>query len=191
MIFIVVNSPQIGDLSYRQLAFKGGGYLFFMTLVLPLFFFLTPSWLYNEQQRLNVFDTIRLFLTRFKQPVAGSLVAPTNENLSDMERIITYIEKEKPYLQVNFSLHNISQVLNIPHIRISNAFNQQLNTSFPVYRNKLRLAHTISLIYDGAHLTNSIEGIAVLSGFKSMSIFYSAFREEHRMTPTEWIKKNL
>ncbi|MDP4905051.1 MAG: helix-turn-helix domain-containing protein [Algoriphagus sp.] len=191
MIFIVVNSPQIGDLSYRQLAFKGGGYLFFMALVLPLFFFLTPSWLYNEQQRLNVFDTIRLFLTRFKQPVAGSLVAPTNENLSDMERIITYIEKEKPYLQVNFSLHNISQVLNIPHIRISNAFNQQLNTSFPVYRNKLRLAHTISLIYDGAHLTNSIEGIAVLSGFKSMSIFYSAFREEHGMTPTEWIKKNL
>ena len=191
MIFIVVNSSQTGGLSYRQPAFKGGEYLFFMALVLPLFFFLSPSLLYNEQQRLNVFEKIRLVLTRFKQPIARPLVAPANENFSDMERIVTYIEKEKPYLQVNFSLHNISQVLNIPHIRISNAFNHQLNTTFPVYRNKLRLAHTISLMHDGTHLTNSIEGIAVLSGFKSMSIFYSAFREEYGMTPTEWIRKNL
>jgi AraC-like DNA-binding protein len=191
IIFISVNSPQTGSWNYRQPSFEGGGYLFFMALVLPLFFFLTPSWLYNEQQRLNIFDTIRLFLTRFKQPVAGPLVAPPNESFSDMERIITYIEKEKPYLQVNFSLHNISQVLNIPHIRISNAFNQQLNTSFPVYRNKLRLAHAVSMMREGAHLTYSIEGIAARSGFKSRSIFYLAFKEEHGMTPTEWIKKNL
>jgi AraC-like DNA-binding protein len=162
-----------------------------MALVLPLFFLLTPSWLYNEQQRLNIFDTIRLFLTRFKQPEAGPLVAPPNESFSDMERIITYIEKEKPYLQVNFSLHNISQVLNIPHIRVSNAFNQQLNTSFPAYRNKLRLAHAVTMMREGALLTNSIEGIAFLSGFKSRSIFYLAFKEEYGMTPTEWIKKNL
>ena len=191
IIFIVVNSPQRGGWNYRQPSFEGGGYLFFMALVLPMFFFLTPSWLYNEQQRLNIFDTIRLFLTRFKQPVAGPLVAPPNENLSDMERIVSHIEKEKPYLQVNFSTHDISQVLNIPHIRISNAFNQQLNTSFPVYRNKLRLVHAISLMREGAHLTNSIEGIAARSGFKSRSIFYLAFKEEHGMTPTEWIKKNL
>lgn len=191
IIFIVVNSPQRGGWNYRSPSFDGGGYLFFMALVLPMFFFLTPSWLYNEQQRLNVLDTIRLFLTRFKQPVAGPLAGPTNENLSDIERIVSHIEKEKPYLHVNFSMHDISQVLNIPHIRISNAFNQQLNTSFPVYRNKLRMAHALSLMREGAHLTYSIEGIAARSGFKSRSIFYLAFKKEHGMTPTEWIKKNL
>jgi AraC-like DNA-binding protein len=108
-----------------------------------------------------------------------------------MERIVSHLEKEKPYLQVNFSTHDISQVLNISHIRVSNAFNQQLNTSFPVYRNKLRLAHAVSMMREGAHLTYSIEGIAARSGFKSRSIFYLAFKEEHGMTPTEWIKKNL
>jgi AraC-like DNA-binding protein len=40
-------------------------------------------------------------------------------------------------------------------------------------------------------LTISIEGIAERSGFKSKSIFYAAFKEEHGMTPTEWMKKNL
>ncbi len=191
IIFIVVNSLQTGGWNYRQPSFEGGGYLFFMTLVLPMFFFLTPSWLYNEQQRLNVFDTIRLLLIRYKQPLAGPLVAPTNENLSDVERIVSHIEKEKPYLQVNFSTHDISQVLNIPQIRISNAFNKQLNTSFPVYRNKLRMAHALSLMREGVHLTHSIEGIGAKSGFKSRSIFYLAFKQEQGMTPTEWIKKNL
>jgi AraC-like DNA-binding protein len=191
MIYILVNSPQTDGFIFKQSAFKGDGYLFFITLLLPLSFFLMPSWLYNYQERMNVFDKIRLLLKRFREPAIGTLEASKYEKAADMERIVTYIEKEKPYVQVNFSLHDISQVLNIPHIRVTNAFNQQLKTSFPVYRNKLRLAHAISLLRDGAHFTNSIEGIAARSGFKSRSIFYLAFKEEYGMTPTEWIKKNL
>ena len=53
------------------------------------------------------------------------------------------------------------------------------------------MAHAISLLRRGAHLNTSIEGIAERSGFKSKSIFYSAFKEEYDMTPTEWMKKNL
>jgi AraC-like DNA-binding protein len=53
------------------------------------------------------------------------------------------------------------------------------------------VAHAISLLREGAHLTISIEGIAERSGFKSKSIFYAAFKEEYNMTPTEWMKKNL
>jgi AraC-like DNA-binding protein len=60
-----------------------------------------------------------------------------------------------------------------------------------VYRNKLRVAHAISLLRDGAHLKTSIEGIAEMSGFKSKSIFYTAFKEEYGTTPSEWIKKHL
>ncbi len=34
-------------------------------------------------------------------------------------------------------------------------------------------------------------GIRARSGFKSLSIFYAAFKEEYNMTPTAWMKKNL
>jgi AraC-like DNA-binding protein len=104
---------------------------------------------------------------------------------------VAYIETEKPYVKVSFSLHDLSQALNIPRIRVTNCFNKDLNTSFPVYRNKLRVADAISLLRAGTHLTISIEGIAERSGFKSKSIFYAAFKEEYNMTPTEWMKKNL
>jgi AraC-like DNA-binding protein len=53
------------------------------------------------------------------------------------------------------------------------------------------LAHAISLLRAGTHLTISIEGIAERSGFKSKSIFYAAFKEEYGMPPTDWMKKNL
>ena len=113
------------------------------------------------------------------------------EKSEDLERILAYLETKKPYVQVSFSLHELSQALNIPHSRVTTCFNKELNTSFPSYRNKLRLAHAISLLRTGAHLNTSIEGVAERSGFKSKSIFYAAFKEEYGMTPKDWIKENL
>jgi AraC-like DNA-binding protein len=189
--YVLFNSPKKGELIFRQVAFEDNGAFFFMPLLLPLSFFLIPSWLYTDLEGVHAKDKIRAYLKGLWQREAVPTAAATAEKSADLERIIAYIEMEKPYVQVDFSLHDLSQALNIPHIRVTNFFNKELNTSFPAYRNKLRLAHAISLLHQGAHLNTSIEGIAERSGFKSKSIFYAAFKEEYNMTPTEWMKKNL
>ena len=189
--YALINSPVKGELIIRQVAFEDNGFVFFMPLLLPLSFFLIPSWLYTDLEGVHAFDKIRAFLQGLWQRAAGHHAAASAEKSADLECILTYIETEKPYVKVDFSLHDISLAVNIPRIRVSNCFNKELNTSFPAYRNKLRVAHAISLLRRGAHLTTSIEGIAERSGFKSKSIFYSAFKEEYDMTPTEWMKKNL
>ena len=189
--YALINSPVKGELIIRQVAFEDNGFVFFMPLLLPLSFFLIPSWLYTDLEGVHAFDKIRAFLQGLWQRAAGHHAAAPAEKSADLERIIAYIEMEKPYVQVEFSLHDISLALNIPRIRVSNCFNKELNTSFPAYRNKLRVAHAISLLRKGAHLNTSIEGIVERSGFKSKSIFYAAFKEEYQMTPTEWMKKNL
>jgi len=189
--YALINSPVKGELIIRQVAFEDNGFVFFMPLLLPLSFFLIPSWLYTDLEGVHAFDKIRAFLQGLWQRAAGHHAAAPAEKSADLERIIAYIEMEKPYVKVDFSLHDISLALNIPRIRVSNCFNKELNTSFPAYRNKLRVAHAISLLRRGAHLNTSIEGIAERSGFKSKSIFYAAFKEEYNMTPTEWMKKNL
>jgi AraC-like DNA-binding protein len=192
LLYVIVNSPKKGELVFRQAAFENNGAIFFMTLLLPLSFFLVPSWLYNDQASANPLDKIRAFFQRNQQRAPEANLAPQDsEKSADLERIITYLESEKPYVQVNFSLHDLAQVLNIPHIRVTACFKKELNTSFPTYRNKLRVAHAISLLREGAHLTTSIEGIAQRSGFKSKSIFFAAFKEEHGVTPKDWIKENL
>jgi AraC-like DNA-binding protein len=189
--YALFNSPKKGELIFRQVAFEDNGFVFFMPLLLPLSFFLIPSWLYTDLEGVHAVDKIRAFLQGLWQRAAGHHAAAPAEKSADLERILTYIETEKPYVNLDFSLHDISLALNIPRIRVSNCFNKELNTSFPAYRNKLRVAHAISLLRRGAHLNTSIEGIAERSGFKSKSIFYSAFKEVYGMTPTEWIKKNL
>jgi AraC-like DNA-binding protein len=192
LLYVVVNSPIKGELIFRQAAFEGNGAIFFMTLLLPLSFFLIPSWLYNDQASTNPLDKIQAFLQKLVQRRSeATLAAHPSEKSADLERIITYLETKKPYVQVSFSLHELSQALNIPHGRVTTCFNKELNTSFPSYRTKLRVAHAISLLNQGAHLTTSIEGVAERSGFKSKSIFYAAFKEEYGMTPKDWIKENL
>ena len=113
------------------------------------------------------------------------------EKSTDLDRILAYIESEKPYIKTQFSLHDVSHALNIPHNRVTHCFNKQLKVPFPAYRNKLRIEYATSLLRSGAHLTMSIEGIAEQSGFNSKSIFYKTFKEEHGMTPIDWIKDNL
>jgi AraC-like DNA-binding protein len=191
LLYVFLNSPKIGELVFRQAAFENNGAIFFMTLLLPLSFFLIPSWLYNEKEPFSFLDNFRAAWKKIRH--SNSMVSRENSfgKSSDFERIVFYIETERPYLKTDFSLHDISKALDIPRIRVTNCFNKELNTPFPTYRNKLRVAHAISLLRAGAHLTTSIEGIAERSGFKSKSIFYAAFKEEYGMTPTEWMKKNL
>jgi AraC-like DNA-binding protein len=191
LFYVLVNSPKTGELVFRQAAFENNGAIFFMTLLLPLSFFLVPSWLYNDQASANPLDKIRAFLQRLRLSTSEATLGSNLEKSEDLERIISYLESEKPYVNVSFSLHDISQALNIPHVRVTTCFNKELNASFPSYRNKLRVAHAIAMLREGAHLTTSIEGIAERSGFKSKSIFYAAFKEEYGVTPTDWMKKNL
>ena len=192
IVYVVVNYPKTGDLIFRQAAFEDNGAIFFMTLLLPLSFFLVPSWLYTDLEGVHAVDQIRAFIQRIQQRAPEANLAPQySEKSEDLERIVAYLETEKPYVKVSFSLHDISQALNIPLVRVTTCFNKELNTSFPSYRNKLRVAHAIALLREGAHLTTSIEGIAERSGFKSKSIFYAAFKEEHGVTPTDWMKTNL
>jgi AraC-like DNA-binding protein len=191
LIYAFLSIPETRILSLRQAAFDPEGYAFLVTLLLPLSFFLIPSWLYNEKEPFSFLDNFRATWKKVVQSNSSLAEEDTFEKSSDLERIVAYIETEKPYINLDFSLHDISHALNIPRIRVTSCFNKDLNTSFPAYRNKLRVAHAISLLREGAHLTISIEGIAERSGFKSKSIFYAAFKEEYNMTPTEWMKKNL
>ena len=190
--YSTLQTPEKGILVYHNTSFTSDGFVFFLTLILPLSFLFVPSWLYGDQSTTSTGDiVVHKIVGLFRKKSGEAKEEANSEKSTDLERIVAFIEQEKPFLQVGFTLHDISQELNIPYIRVINCFKKELNTSFPAYRKKLRIAHAISLLREGAHLTISIDGIAERSGFKSKSIFYTAFKEEYNMTPTEWMKKNL
>lgn len=191
LIWMTSKSKQLGQIDFVNPELFTNQSLFFLALLMPLSFFLIPSWLYNERDPMSFLENIVLTWRRMFSVNAKFSAEDPFEKSSDYERILSYIEIEKPYVQTHFSLHDISQALNIPHNRVTTCFNKQLKVPFPNYRNKLRIEHATNLLRSGTHLNMSIEGIAEMSGFKSKSIFYKTFKEEHGTTPIDWIKENL
>jgi AraC-like DNA-binding protein len=175
---------------FSVFSYEHKNWLYFVNLILPVSIFFSPRLLFfkidNSEIELQKSDAVltQLKLGRIKQE---SLTTQSE----DLKRILLYIGQHKPYLNTGFSLHEISRELNIPHARVTYCFNKELNTPFPIYRNKLRVSYAESLMREGAHLTTTIEGIAAKSGFRSPSVFYAAFRDIYGMTPAEWIKENL
>lgn len=165
-------------------------YYFLVLLVLPLSFFLLPSWLYGEERSKSVFERLLDAWKLHDRTSAVSEIEPV-EKTGDLEQILDYLDKNKPFLQDSFSLHDLSTAVNIPHVRLTNCFNKELNTSFPTYRNKLRVEYAVALLSKGLHHSMSIEGVGSKAGFKSKSAFYTAFKLVHGLTPMEWIKENL
>ena len=191
LFLLSVNSKQPGMINFLNPDSVNTNYLYFQSLVLPISFFFVPNWLYNEKEPLSFLDNFLLTWKKVTSEHAKTSADDSFEKSTDFARIIAYIETEKPYVKTQFSLHDISQALNIPHNRVTNFFNKQLKVPFPTYRNKLRIEHATDLLRSGTHLTTSIEGIAEMSGFKSKSIFYKTFKEAYGTTPVDWIRENL
>ena len=191
VLLLSLNSKQTGMIDFFNPDAVNTNYLYFQSLVLPISFFFVPNWLYNEKEPLSFLDNFLLTWKKVTSEHAKTSADDSFEKSTDFARIIAYIETEKPYVKTQFSLHDISQALNIPHNRVTNFFNKQLKVPFPTYRNKLRIEHATNLLRSGTHLTTSIEGIAEMSGFKSKSIFYKTFKEAYGTTPVDWIRENL
>lgn len=191
VFLLTLESKQSGMIDFLNPDTVNNNYLFFQSLILPLSFFFVPNWLYNEKEPFSFLDNFRVTWKKVAHANSNLSDEELSEKSTDLDRIIAYIESEKPYINTQFSLHDVSHALNIPHNRVTHCFNKQLKVPFPAYRNKLRIEHATALLRSGAHLTMSIEGIAEQSGFNSKSIFYKTFKEEHGMTPIDWINKNL
>ncbi len=190
ILFATLKSPKTFDLSFQDSTISFD-IMYLSTLFLPLSFILFPSWLYGYTSKsTSLWEKVKEIWVSISR-IALDEKMENPEKSTDLDRIIQYMDKKKPYLKSNFSVHDVSRELNIPHLRVSNSFNKQINIPFPKYRNDLRVKYAVQMFKDQKHLEMSIEGIATQSGFKTKSAFYAAFKAEYKMTPTEWIEKNL
>lgn len=104
------------------------------------------------------------------------------------EKIQDYFDNEKPYLNPNFSIAEISLSMNVPQNHVLYCINSVFNTKFSKLKTKLRVEQTKIFLQESVHSKITIDGIAQLAGFKSRSSFYNAFREETGITPSDYLK---
>jgi AraC-like DNA-binding protein len=103
------------------------------------------------------------------------------------ESIKVYLEKERPYLNSDFSLSDIALAMQVPQNHVSYCINTIMNTKFSTLKSDLRIHYVTDLFSGNLKESYTIEGIAQQAGFKTRAHFYSAFKEKTGVTPTEFI----
>ena len=103
------------------------------------------------------------------------------------ERVINYIEIEKPYLNSELKLNDFAEAINIPIHHLSQLINELFKLTFQEFMNYYRVEEVKKCLDNfNEHEKRTFLGIAMDSGFNSKAVFNRAFKKFTKMTPSEY-----
>ena len=102
--------------------------------------------------------------------------------------MISYLENERPWLNPDFSIHDLATVLQIPRHHLSQVLSEGMHKSFYDLICQYRIAEVKRRLQSEDVQKYSILGIATDCGFGSKSSFNRAFKKAIGMTPSAWLK---
>ncbi len=108
-----------------------------------------------------------------------------------LERIQTRMRNEKPFLDEELSLTELSGSLGIPAHHFSMVINIELGLNFFNFVSGYRVQEARRLLADPALREDTILSIAFRSGFQSKAAFNKAFKAETGLTPGDYRKQFL
>ena len=136
-------------------------------------------------------------IIHFSRKTAGRLVLKKYEKSgltmeeakTHMARMNSYMESEKPYLDHNLSIQDLSDQLGIMVHTISEVTNGLMGQNFFDYVNNYRIEEFKRLAVDPDHNAEKILNLAFASGFSSKTSFNIAFKKFTGETPSRFMKR--
>jgi len=104
------------------------------------------------------------------------------------ERLVRYFEKEKPYLNKDLSINEVSLYLYTNKTYLSKIINDNMGQNFNQFTNSFRIEEVQRLFNANRNL--SIQELCNMSGFGCMASFTIAFRIFLGSSPADWCKAN-
>jgi len=104
-------------------------------------------------------------------------------------KLISYVETNKPYLDRDLSIQDLSDMTGIPKHHITQVLNEKHKKNFFTFINEYRIHEVISRFGDPKNNNFTILAIAYDSGFNSKTTFNSIFKSQIGMTPKECREK--
>ena len=109
---------------------------------------------------------------------------PNPANAAYRAALEAWLEKEKPYLNPDFQLNDLRQVLPMNRTYLSQFINAEYGCSFYHWVNGLRIAEAKRLLTENPEM--KLKDIAQQSGFSSRSVFSQVFTRETGVAPSDW-----
>ena len=139
------------------------------------------------------------FFTKQPQVLAGLSKFQFNKQNQDLKKYddlyekLMALEKQKLILDIEFNEIGLAEKLGVKSYILSKFLNERLGKSFIEYINEKRIEEAKNLLQKKECKDWTMYAIALDSGFKSESSFYSNFKKQTGMTPnqfrTEFFKK--
>ncbi|MBQ7698620.1 MAG: helix-turn-helix transcriptional regulator, partial [Paludibacteraceae bacterium] len=113
---------------------------------------------------------------------------PDPANAAYRTALDAWVEKDKPYLNPDFQLTDLRQVLPLNRSYLSRFINSAYGCSFYHWANGLRIKEAKRLMIEQPEL--KIQDLADRCGFSSRQVFARVFARETGFTPSEWISSS-
>ena len=171
-------------------------YLCILTIIGLSYFYLSftyhPTRLFTQQWLvlvLLVYNTAQIVLRR--KPWQEELTEEDNED-DDEERcnnrryLEAWMSREKPYLNPDFKLSDLTQVMTMNRSYLSQFINSEYKCNFYQYVTNYRIEEAQMLMRKYPEM--KMQDVAKQSGFASATVFSRVFAQKTGMTPTEWLQ---
>jgi AraC-like DNA-binding protein len=123
-----------------------------------------------------------------KEKYEGSTLDPSQKE-DYLQKLIAYVESEKPYLSPELNIIELSDQVKIPVNHLSQVINEKLNVHFLDFINGYRIKEAKEKLADPKLSHFTVLAIAYDIGFNAKSTFYAVFKKHTGMTPSEYRKK--
>lgn len=107
------------------------------------------------------------------------------------ERLEKYMNKQKPYLNGELTIHDVAHELGESEKKISIFLNNSLKKNFFVFINDYRINEAKQRLTNSNNKHLTLLAIAFDSGFNSKSTFNSLFKKYCGVTPSEYQKQHF
>ncbi|MFM1774716.1 MAG: hypothetical protein RJA53_326 [Bacteroidota bacterium] len=177
--------------------FSGVAYfsMSFMLLLFPRILYGMPIYTANTVNTVTEFsslETLKKETNPIIEPIntVAEVQLPQDDPFYELvDKINTYLTKEEPYVNPDFTINELAVALKVPVHHLSYCLNTLMNVKFTTLRTQLRIQYAVKLLDSGQADELSMDGIGKKSGFSTRSNFYNAFKTETGMTPSEYLER--
>jgi len=106
-----------------------------------------------------------------------------------LEKLISFVETKKPYIDRDLSIHDLSALTGISRHHITQILNEKHGRNFFSFINEYRVKEVIDRFSDPKFNNYTILAIAFDAGFNSKTTFNSIFKSQTGVTPSQYREK--
>lgn len=110
-------------------------------------------------------------------------------NAEYVDRVMKFMDDEKPYLKSNITLDTLSELIDVPARELTALLNGHFEMNFYEFINNYRIKEAKIILTEDINKEKTISDVYLAVGFNSKSVFNTFFKKNVGLTPTDFRKQ--